>query len=141
MKAPTKSTRASEIVRSWYSFDVSGKTLGRISTEIALALVGKSKPYFVRNLDCGDFVVVTNAAHVVVTGKKEKEKTYGNYSGHPGGLKVKPLWQVRAEKPTELIRRAVLGMLPKNKLRDRLMTRLYIFPEADHPYKDKFTTK
>lgn len=138
MKKLTKPTSASEIQRAWHLVDVKDKILGRISTEIAVKLMGKSKPYYVKNLDCGDFVVVTNAKYVKVTGKKEKDKTYGNYSGFPGGLKEKALWQVRAEKPTEIIRHAVLGMLPKNKLRDRLMTRLYIYSEADHPYKNNF---
>jgi len=113
--------------------------LGRAATGVALKLSGKAKPNFVRNLDCGDYVVVINAAHVETTGRKEKEKLYSNYSGHPGGLKQKALWQVRKEKPTEPMKRAVFGMLPKNKLRDRLITRLYIYAETDHPYKDKFT--
>lgn len=137
----TQSTSIKDIQRTWHSFDVKEKVLGRAATEIALALMGKSKPNFVRNLDCGDYVVVTNAKYVAVTGGKEKEKLYGNYSGHPGGLKQKALWQVRKEKPTEIIKRAVFGMLPKNKLRDRLITRLYIYPDADHPYKDKFVNK
>jgi large subunit ribosomal protein L13 len=141
MKTETKATKAKEIIRSWYIFDVKDQTLGRIATQIALKLMGKSKTNFVRRLDCGDHVVVINAAHVVVTGKKEKEKTYGHYSGYPGGMKEKPLWLVRKEHPTELIRSAVKGMIPKNKLRDRLMTRLYIYPEAEHPYKENFQTK
>src|SRR3972149_7478917 len=137
MQKLTPATKISDVKRTWHLFDVKGKVLGRAATEIALALLGKSKPYFTRNLDCGDFVVVVNAAGVAVTGHKEKEKLYGEYSGFPGGLKQKALWQLRAEKPTEIIKRAVFGMLPKNKLRDRLITRLYIYPEAEHPYKDK----
>ena len=133
----TKPTKLSDIQRSWHLFDVKDKVLGRIATDIAHALMGKAKPNFVRNLDCGDYVVVVNAKHVAVTGKKEKQKLYGRFSGYPGGLKQKALWQVRAEKPTEVIRHAVWGMLPKNKLRDRLITRLYIYPEGEHPYKEK----
>lgn len=139
MKTQTTSTKVSDIKRNWVLVDVKGKTLGRIATEIATKLMGKSKTNFVRNEDCGDYVVVINAAHFVVTGRKDKEKLYGNYSGHPGGLKQKALWQVRKEKPTEPIRHAVWGMLPKNKLRARLVTRLWIYPGSDHPYKDKFT--
>ena len=135
----TKSTKINDVKRNWHLVDVKGQVLGRAATVVALKLMGKAKPNFVRNLDCGDYVVVINAAHVVTTGLKEKEKLYGNYSGHPGGLKQKALWQVRREKPTEPMRRAVFGMLPKNKLRDRLVTRLYLYPEAEHPYKDKFT--
>ena len=138
MNSNTKPTKESDIKRNWVLIDVKGKTLGRVATEIATKLMGKSKTNFVRNMDMGDNVVVINAAHFVVTGRKDKEKLYGNYSGHPGGLKQKALWQVRVEKPTEPIRHAVWGMLPKNKLRARIVTRLWIYPEADHPYKDKF---
>jgi len=134
----TKPTKISEIERSWHLVDAKGKVLGRVATEIAQKLIGKAKRNYVRSLDCGDNVVVIHAAHFIVTGRKDKQKLYGNYSGHPGGLKQKALWQVRAEKPTEPIRHAVWGMLPKNKLRARLVTRLFIYPEADHPYKDKF---
>lgn len=136
----TKSTSIDDVSRSWFMVDVKDKILGRICTYIAHKLMGKSKPYFVRNLDCGDHVVVVNARHVAVTGKKEKEKMYGNYSGYPGGLKEKALWQMRKEKPAEVIRHAVYGMLPKNKLRDRLITRLYVYPEAEHPYGKKFAS-
>lgn len=134
----TKATKAKDIARNWHLIDVKDKVLGRAATEIAEKLMGKAKPNFVRNLDCGDFVVVINASHITTTGRKEKQKLYGQYSGYPGGLKQKALWQVRKEKPTEPMRRAILGMLPKNKLRDRLVTRLYIYPEAEHPYKSKF---
>jgi large subunit ribosomal protein L13 len=140
MKA-TQSTKVNDIERRWHLVDVKGKVLGRIATEAALKLMGKSKPNFVRNLDCGDYVVVINASHIVTTGKKDKNKLYGNYSGHPGGLKQKALWQVKQEKPTEPMRRAIYGMLPKNKLRDRLITRLYIYAEAEHPYGAKFAAK
>jgi large subunit ribosomal protein L13 len=141
MNKATVPTRAKDVIRSWHIIDVNNKVLGRAATDIALKLMGKSKPYFVRNLDCGDYVVVVNAKRVAVTGKKEKEKIYTRYSGYPGGLKKKVLWQLREEKPTEIVRHAVWGMLPKNKLRDRLVTRLYIYPDADHPYGDKFNSK
>lgn len=137
----TKSTKAEEITREWHMFDAKGKVLGRLATEIAHRLMGKAKPNFVRNLDCGDNVVVINANDYVVTGKKMDEKLYGNYSGYPGGLKQKALWQVRNEKPEEPIRHAVYGMLPKNKLRDRLIARLHIYTTENHPFKEKFATK
>lgn len=133
----TKSTKASDITRNWHLVDVKDKLLGRISTEIAHTLMGKRKAYFVKNLDCGDYVVVINAKHVAVTGHKEKEKMYGRYSGYPAGLKEKALWQMRHEKPSEVIRHAVMGMLPKNKLRNRLITRLYVYPEENHSYGNK----
>jgi len=141
MNKTTKPTKLSDIKRSWHLLDVKGQVLGRAATTVAAKLMGKGKPNFVRNLDCGDYVVVINAAHIKTTGRKEKKKMYGNYSGYPGGLKQKALWQVRQEKPTEPMRRAIWGMLPTNKLRDRLVTRLYIYPEKDHPYKDKFITE
>lgn len=141
MHTLTQPTKEKDIKRFWHLVDVKDKVLGRVATEIAQKLMGKGKPYFVRNLDCGDFVVVVNAKHIVVTGKKEKEKFYGKYSGYPGGLKQKALWQIRQEKPTEIVRHAVWGMLPKNKLRDRLITRLYLFPEEEHSFKEKFNQK
>ncbi|MCJ7826409.1 50S ribosomal protein L13 [Patescibacteria group bacterium] len=138
MKSSTiKSTKAKDITRRWHIVDVKGKTIGNAATDIAVLLMGKDKPNFVRHLDCGDFVVVINSKYVESTGKKEKEKLYGRYSGYPGGLKQKALWQVRQENPNEIIRHAVWGMLPTNKLRDRLVTRLYIYPDESHPYKDK----
>lgn len=134
----TKPTKSSEVTRTWHLIDVNGKVLGRVAVDIAAKLIGKTKTYFVRNLDCGDYVVVVNAKHFVVTGHKEKEKLYTRYSGHPGGLKTKALWELRKEKPQEIIRRAVMGMLPKNRLRNRMITRLFVYPEADHPYAAKF---
>jgi large subunit ribosomal protein L13 len=137
----TKSTKADQIERHWHVVDVKGKILGRVAVSIAHLLMGKAKPYFVHNLDCGDYVVVINANDYVVTGTKEQDKLYGNYSGYPGGLKQKTLRQMRVEKPTEPIRHAVWGMLPKNKLRDRLITRLFIYTTSEHPYKNKFVNK
>ena len=138
MKSSTiKSTKAKDITRRWHIVDVKGKTIGNAATDIAVLLMGKDKPNFVRHLDCGDFVVVINSKYVESTGKKEQEKLYGRYSGYPGGLKQKALWQIRQENPNEIIRHAVWGMLPTNKLRDRLVTRLFIYPDENHPYKDK----
>ena len=134
----TESTKKIDIKRNWHLINAQGEILGRLASKIAEFLIGKTKPNFVRYLDCGDYVVVINSQDVAVTGKKEKEKTYGHYSGHPGGLKEKALWQLRIEKPNEIIERAVAGMLPKNKLRDRLMTRLHVYKDATHPYEDKF---
>ena len=131
----TQPTKASEITRAWHIVDVKGKVLGYVATEIAVKLLGKNKPNYAANLDCGDHVVVINCKDVAVTGKKEAEKTYSNYSGFPGGRKVKALWQLRQEKPTEIIRHAVWGMLPKNKLRDRIITRLYLYADDKHPYQ------
>lgn len=140
MKLATQSTKEKDIQHSWHLVDAKGKVLGRLATEIAHSLMGKAKPYFVRNMDCGDYVVVTNGNDYVVTGKKDSDKFYGKYSGYPGGLKQKSLGQVRIEKPAEPLRRAVYGMLPKNKLRDVLIARLHIYMTEEHPYTDKFPT-
>ena len=133
----TKSTKASEIKREWHLVDVKDQTLGRVATKIAALLMGKGKPYFVRNLDLGDYVVVINAKEVKVTGKKEEDKKYYRHSGYPGGFKVESLKELRARKPEEIIRHAVKGMLPQNRLRDRMLKRLLVSEGADHPYQGK----
>lgn len=118
------STKLSDIKHEKHEVDAKDQTLGRLATKIAGLLMGKSKTYYVPHLDCGDFVTVTNASIVKVTGKKEKEKLYTSYSGFPGGGKSKQLSVLRKTHPTEIIRHAVWGMLPNNKLRDRLILRL-----------------
>ena len=133
-----KPVKAKEIKRNWHLIDAKGKILGRLASEIAKLLVGKSKPYFVRHLDCGDFIVVINAKEILVTGNKERQKVYTRYSGYPGGLHKQTFEKLINKRPTEVIKHAVLGMLPKNKLQDRAMTRLYIFSDEKHPYQDKF---
>ncbi len=133
----TKSTKDKDIKREWHLIDLKGQTLGRISTKIAHLLMGKGKPYFVRNLDCGDHVVVINSKEVKVTGRKEQQKTYYRYSGYPGGLSKEVLADLRNRKPQDVIIHAVKGMLPQNKLRDKMLGRLYVFPGEEHSYKDK----
>ena len=137
----TISTKLSDIKRSWHLFDVDGKTLGRISSEIATVLMGKSKPYFVSNLDCGDYVVVINAEKVKVTGNKELLKKYSRVSGYPGGYREEILMDLRKRNPTDIIKFAVMGMLPQNKLKDRMLTRLFVFKGSEHTYADKFIVK
>ena len=137
----TKPTKLSDIKRSWHLFDVEGKILGRVASEIAKILIGKSKPYFVSHLDCGDYAVVINAEKVKVTGKKETQKKYSRHSGYPGGYREETLMELRQRNPADIIKFAVLGMLPQNKLRDRMLTRLFIFKGEEHPYGDKFKVK
>ena len=134
----TKSTKLSDIKRSWHLVDVKGEVLGRISSKIVTLLMGKGKPYFVKNLDCGDYVVVINARDVKVTGRKELLKKYYTYSGYPGGLQIETLGSLRQRKPEEIIRHAVSGMLPQNKLQDKMLARLFVFKGEEHPYQDKF---
>lgn len=135
--AQTVPTKAADIKRAWHLIDVKDKTLGRVSSEIAQLLMGKSKPYFVRNLDCGDYVVIVNAKHVKVTGKKELQKNYYRHSGYPGGFKVETLKDLRIRKPETIITHAVKGMLPQNRLRDKMLTRLFVFAEEEHTYQDR----
>ncbi len=117
--------------------DAKGQTLGRIGTQIATLLMGKAKPYFVRNLDCGDYVVVVNAKDVKVTGKKELQKTYYRHSGYPGGFKSETLKELRARKPEEIITHAVKGMLPDNRLKAKMMARLFVNADETNKYENK----
>lgn len=134
----TKSTKISEIKREWHKVDLKGQTLGRIAVEIAHKLMGKSKPYFVHHLDCGDYVVCVNAKDIKVTGSKEKTKVYFKHTLYPTGQKSEVLGDLRKRNPEEIIERAVKGMLPKNKLRALLLKRLFVFSGEDTKYKEKF---
>lgn len=134
----TKPTKAGEVKHEWHEVDADGKVLGRLATLVAQMLIGKDKPYFARNLALGDNVVVVNASKVVVTGKKPEQKLYDNYSGYPGGLKQETYKELNNRKPGEVIRLAVSGMLPKNKLRKEMLGRLYIFSGTEHKFKDRF---
>ncbi len=136
-----KTISEKDIKREWHLVDVKDQILGRVSTQIAKLLMGKTKPYFVRNLDCGDYVVVINAKEVKVTGKKETLKKYYRYSGYPGGLRTETLQNLRERRPTEIIRHAVSGMLPQNKLKSKMLKRLLIFPGIEHSYQDKFKSQ
>ena len=133
-----KATKANEIKREWHLINVDGKTLGRVSTEIAGLLMGKGKSYFVRNLDCGDFVVVTNSKKIKVTGNKESKKLYRRHSGFPGGYKEEVLGDLRSRKSQDIIIHAVKGMLPQNRLRDQMLGRLKVYETEEHEYNEKF---
>jgi large subunit ribosomal protein L13 len=138
MQKTTKPTKISEIKREWHLVDLKGKILGKIAGEIALLLAGKSKPNFVRNLDCGDFVVVINAKEVVVTGKKEEQKKYYRHSGYPHGFRSETLAEVRKEHPERIITHAVSGMLPQTRLKAKMLKRMYVFEGPEHTYQDRF---
>jgi len=133
----TKSVKEKEIKRVWHHIDIKGKVLGRVAPEIAKLLQGKHKRDYSTYLDSGDYVVITNARRVVVTGKKSQSKIYTSYSGYPGGLKSIRFEDLLKKNPDKVIRHAVSGMLPKNKLRDRRLTRLFVFPDDKHPYSEK----
>ena len=134
----TKPVKIKEITRNWHLIDVSDQILGRITGKISRLLQGKHKVTYVPYLDSGDYIVVINAKKVKVTGKKSQNKIYTRYSGYPGGLKTITYEKMLREKPEEVIRHAVSGMLPKNKLRDRRLARLFIFKDENHKFGDKF---
>ncbi|MBU6389825.1 50S ribosomal protein L13 [Patescibacteria group bacterium] len=120
---------------SWHHLDANGKVLGRLATEIVTLLRGKDKVEFSNHLDCGDHVVVTNAAGIVLTGRKLETKAYHHYSGYPGGMKTKLAKQLMVESPSEIIVRAVKGMLPKNKLQTEWLKRLHVYADENHPHQ------
>jgi large subunit ribosomal protein L13 len=128
-------TKASDIERRWWVIDASGKTLGRMATEIARLLQGKNKPMYSPHLDIGDFVVVINAAKVRVTGKKAEEKVYYRHSQYPGGLKSITFAKMLETHPTRLIEHAVKGMLPHNRQGRAMARRLRVYAGDIHPHQ------
>ena len=134
----TKSVKKKEVERKWKLVDISKEPLGRVTPEISYYLQGKHKQNYVSYLDMGDNVVVVNAAKIKLTGKKQETKEYMHYSGYPGGLKKTSFKRMMEKDPRKVVRKAVSGMLPKNKHRDRRLARLFIFVDENHPHKDKF---
>jgi large subunit ribosomal protein L13 len=135
MATKTYTAKPGEIERRWYVVDAEGQTLGRLATRIADTLRGKNKPQFTPHVDTGDFVVVVNAEKIHVTGKKLDDKIYYRHSGYPGGLKQRTLREQLDRRPTEVIRIAVKGMLPKNKLAARQLTKLKVYAGPEHPHE------
>ena len=130
----TWNAKPGEVERRWYVVDAEGQNLGRLATRIADTLRGKNKPQFTPHVDTGDFVVVVNAEKITVTGKKLDEKIYYRHSGYPGGLKQRTLREQLDRRPTEVLRTAVKGMLPKNKLARQQITKLKIYAGPEHPH-------
>ncbi len=124
-----------EVKREWYIVDATGKTLGRLATEIAKILMGKHKPYWSPDQDLGDFVIVVNADKINVTGKKMDQKLYRWHSGYPGGFRERPLKWMLERNPEKVIKLAVKRMLPKNKLGHRMMKRLKVYAGPNHPHE------
>jgi large subunit ribosomal protein L13 len=127
--------RPREVERKWRLIDAEGQTLGRLATEIARFLRGKDKPQYTPHVDTGDFVVVVNAEKVVVTGKKTEQKVYYRHSGYPGGLKTTSYEEMLERKPTEILRRAVKGMMPKTRLGRQQLKKLKIYAGPEHPHE------
>ena len=127
--------------RNWLLVDAEGQTLGRLATQIADALRGKLKPTYTPHIDVGDFVIVVNAEKIAVTGNKLREKMYYRHSGYPGGLKKRTLNDMLERRPEEVIRLAVRGMLPKNRLARKQLTKLKIYAGPEHPHEAQKPTK
>jgi large subunit ribosomal protein L13 len=131
----TYQPKKEELDHQWYVVNAEGRVLGRLSTELAKILKGKNKPTYTPHLDTGDFVIVVNAGKVTLTGKKLKDKIYYHHTGYPGGIKETNAEALLAKKPTEMIRMAVKGMLPKNSLGRQMLRKLKIYAGPNHPHE------
>jgi large subunit ribosomal protein L13 len=131
----TWNAKPGEVARNWYVVDADGKTLGRLATAIAITLRGKHKPQYTPHIDTGDFVVVVNAEKIAVTGQKLDQKLYHRHSGYPGGLRTRTLREQLDRQPTEVLRKAVKGMLPRNRLSRAQITKLKIYAGPAHPHE------
>jgi large subunit ribosomal protein L13 len=134
MTTKTYTATPSDRERNWLLVDAEGKTLGRLATQIADALRGKRKPQYTPHIDTGDFVIVVNAEKVHVTGNKRAAKLYYRHSGYPGGLRSRTFEEMQAKRPEEIIRLAVRGMMPRNRLARKQLTKLKIYAGPDHPH-------
>lgn len=121
--------------RKWFIVDAQGRVLGRMATEIGKVLRGKHKPTYTPNMDAGDFVIVVNARGIKLTGKKLEDKIYYRHTEYPGGIRERSATEMLNEKPEQLVRLAVKGMLPKNRLSRKLMTKLKVYAGAEHPHE------
>ena len=133
-KVNTQSYKQTDIQENWILLDAKGKTLGRFAAQIAKILSGKNKPEYTPNADMGDFVVVVNAKDVHVSGKKRDQKRYYRHSGYPGGIKSKLLGEMLDSSPSEAIKSAVKGMLPKSKLGRKMFSKLKVYDDSEHPH-------
>lgn len=130
----TYSAKPLEIERKWWVVDAKGQTLGRLATRVANVLRGKNKPQYTPNVDTGDFVVVINAEHIQVTGKKFEQKLYRSHSGYPGGYKESTFRAMQEKHPERIIEKAVWGMLPHNRLGRQQITKLSVYAGSEHPH-------
>jgi len=130
----TYSAKPTEVDRKWYVIDADGQVLGRMASEIAKVLRGKHKPQFTPHIDTGDFIVVTNAEKVALTGKKEEQKSYFSHSHYPGGVKIDHVKDLLKKRPERVIESAVWGMLPHNNLGRQLFRKLKVYTGSEHPH-------
>lgn len=131
----TYMAKSNEIERKWYIVDAAGQTLGRLASEVATVIRGKHKPEFTPHVDTGDYVVVINAADIVLTGNKLKDKKYYRHSGYVGGLKTQTAEELLNKWPERVIERAVYGMLPKNRLGEKMKLKLKVYAGSEHPHQ------
>jgi large subunit ribosomal protein L13 len=134
MMTKTYAVKGSEIQREWRVVDADGQTLGRLATRIATLLRGKHRVTFSTHIDTGDPVIVLNASKIKVTGRKLQAKQYVRHSGYPGGMRTESLERLLARRPEEVIRRAVRGMVPQNRLGEQMMRKLHVYAGAEHPH-------
>jgi large subunit ribosomal protein L13 len=133
----TYQAKKEELDHQWYLVNADGKVLGRLAAELAKILKGKNKPIYTPHLDTGDFVIIVNAEKVALTGKKMKDKIYYHHTGYPGGIKEISAEKLLAKKPTEMIRMAVRGMLPKNSLGRQMLRKLKVYAGPNHPHESQ----
>ncbi len=136
----TYSPKIAEVDRQWYVVDAAGQRLGRLAAQVASTLRGKHKTMYTPHMDTGDFVIVVNADQVVLTGRKEDQKTYYRHSGRPGSLKQETARELRSRRPIKLVENAVKGMLPKNRLGRRLYGKLKVYAGPEHPHQSQKPT-
>ncbi len=134
MRRQTFTAKPNELEKSWFVADAADVPLGRLAAEIAVVLMGKHRPEYTPHVDTGDFVIVTNAKSVGLTGRKAEQKLKLRYSGHPGGLKAEAFGSLRERRPERLIEDAVRRMLPKNRLGRQMLKKLKVYPESEHPH-------
>jgi large subunit ribosomal protein L13 len=137
----TYSPKAKDIEREWWVIDASDKTLGRVAAQVANLLMGKHKPIYAPHIDTGDYVVVVNAAKVMITGRKAEQKIYYRHSGYPGGLKSPSFKEVFSRKPARVVELAVKGMLPHNRLGTAMFKKLKVYPGNEHPHQAQVRKK
>lgn len=133
-KNKTIYAKKEEVTRDWYVLDAAGKILGRMATRVATVLRGKHKPIFTPSVDCGDYVVIINADKVRVSGRKGEQKIYFSHSGYPGGARHFTFNKMMEKSPAKVVRQAVAGMLPKNRLGRKMIKKLKVYAGAEHPH-------
>ncbi len=135
MQRQTTIAKKEDIVRKWYVVDATDKPLGRLASEVAVVLIGKHKPTFTPNVDCGDFVIITNAEKVGLSGDKLNTKKYYNVSQYAGGLRTRTAQEMVEKYPVEMVERAVWGMVPKGRLGRQIIKKLFVYKGAQHPHE------